>query len=110
MKDQFPIEIPNFHSSCFVNPFPAYSRGFPNNTYRQTIGCLRNSPNLRLRIEATVGIEPTIRVLQTHALPLGHVAILPSIPDKFWSRYENTRKCTRQTLGCQPAFTTGIGK
>ncbi len=23
--------------------------------------------------EVTVGIEPTIRVLQTHALPLGHV-------------------------------------
>ncbi len=27
-------------------------------------------------VEATVGIEPTIRVLQTPALPLGHVAIL----------------------------------
>ncbi len=24
--------------------------------------------------EATVGIEPTVRVLQTHALPLGDVA------------------------------------
>jgi hypothetical protein len=27
-------------------------------------------------MEATVGIEPTIRVLQTRALPLGYVAIV----------------------------------
>ena len=26
------------------------------------------------RLEATVGIEPTVRVLQTRALPLGYVA------------------------------------
>ena len=26
-------------------------------------------------LEATVGIEPTIRVLQTRALPLGYVAV-----------------------------------
>jgi hypothetical protein len=30
------------------------------------------------RDEATVGIEPTIRVLQTRALPLGYVALLSS--------------------------------
>lgn len=27
-------------------------------------------------LEATPGFEPGIRVLQTHALPLGHVAVL----------------------------------
>ena len=30
--------------------------------------------------EATVGIEPTVRVLQTHALPLGDVALTACLP------------------------------
>jgi hypothetical protein len=33
------------------------------------------------RLEATVGIEPTIRVLQTRALPLGYVAASARIPE-----------------------------
>ena len=33
------------------------------------------------RLEATVGIEPTIRVLQTRALPLGYVAAPARIPE-----------------------------
>ena len=32
-------------------------------------------------LEATVGIEPTIRVLQTRALPLGYVAAPARIPE-----------------------------
>ena len=34
-----------------------------------------------VRLEATVGIEPTIRVLQTRALPLGYVAASARIPE-----------------------------
>ena len=35
----------------------------------------RESARTPVFIEATVGIEPTIKVLQTSALPLGYVAI-----------------------------------
>jgi hypothetical protein len=30
-------------------------------------------------VEATTGFEPVVRVLQTHALPLGYVAICPEV-------------------------------
>ena len=30
-------------------------------------------------VEATTGFEPVIRVLQTHALPLGYVALAPCV-------------------------------
>jgi hypothetical protein len=41
-----------------------------------------NSATSALILEATLGIEPRIRVLQTRALPLGYVAI-----------FKRTRKC-----------------
>jgi hypothetical protein len=35
-------------------------------------------------MEATAGIEPAVRVLQTPALPLGYVAVLGATPgDRF---------------------------
>jgi hypothetical protein len=36
---------------------------------------MKKSGNQPLFLEATTGFEPVIRVLQTLALPLGHVAI-----------------------------------
>ena len=39
---------------------------------------------LRIPLEAPVGFEPTIRVLQTHALPLGYRAILPKHYNKSY--------------------------
>ena len=40
-------------------------------------------------IEATTGFEPVIRVLQTHALPLGYVAIY-SKSSLSWTRTNDT--------------------
>ena len=38
-------------------------------------GIGKRKPLVRGVVEATIGFEPMIRVLQTRALPLGHVAI-----------------------------------
>ena len=45
----------------------------------------KNSESYDSELKATPGIEPGIRVLQTRALPLGHVAqyIIEMTPSRF---------------------------
>ena len=48
--------------------------------------------------EATTGFEPVIRVLQTHALPLGHVALVNQSADSNWPPFMISMK----TIHYQP--------
>ena len=52
-----------------------------NNLFPQQKSCHFGS---FLFLEATTGFEPVIRVLQTHALPLGHVALVNQSADSNW--------------------------
>jgi hypothetical protein len=62
--------------------------------HTKTKAIYREIPVNRWFLEATVGIEPTVRVLQTLALPLGDVA-------EWRVKYSSGRNHTRITSICQ---------
>ena len=67
-----------FHGEGFSDP---YREGFEGLTTHKRFTA-KSSVN-RLFFEATMGIEPMVRVLQTLALPLGDVAARQIIRDSI---------------------------